>query len=262
MNTRYKIIIRSLYALLLTLIAACLAPLKRIHRAFTLWRLKPARSVLLDAHGHGRLSSNLLHHLDAEILRRGGFSYAVLFLIGCALLFGRAAHAQPTSLNPYQPNYITIPSNIVITNIWTNGAAGLTLSNTTSFTLTNGQFANLNSGAYDTIRQYNGESILASVTWTNPLVTAAGLGLTTWWDVTADGTNWTTTHPFVWTIPDPGGSNTVVAWTNLNFLAIDNVRQIRLWGASNIMVGVANVPNTNSALVNWFQFSRSQEIKY
>lgn len=187
---------------------------------------------------------------------------AIIALLVAFLLPRANAQTAPTSLSPYQPNYITVPSNIVITNIWTNGAPGITLSNTASFTLTNGQFANLNSGAYDTIRQYNGESILASVTWTNPLVVASGLGLVTWWDVNADGTNWTTTHPFVWTIPNPGGSNTVVAWTNLNFLTIDNVRQIRLWGVSNIMAGVANVPNTNSVVVNWLEFSRSQEIKY
>ena len=171
-----------------------------------------------------------------------------MIAILAALMWPAQVKAQPTSLSPYQPNYVTTPTNMTATGFFTN---------TGSFSLTNGQYL-LISGCADTIRQYNGESILASLTWTNPLT--VGAGLTTWWNVAADNTNYTTTQPFVFTIPSGAGSNTVVWWTNLTFLQLDNVRNLKLYAMSNNLVGTG--PGTNTMTVNWLQFSRSQEIKY
>jgi len=177
-------------------------------------------------------------------------NYAALTVL-CTLGFSlqpSALQAQPTSLSPYQPNYITTPTSLTAPGFFTNAS---------SFTLTNGQYL-LISGCADTIRQYNGESILASLTWTNPIT--VGAGLTTWWNVAADNTNYTTTTPFVFTIPSGAGSNTVVWWTNLTFLQLDNVRNLKLYAVSNGLVGTG--PGTNTMTFNWLQFSRSQEIKY
>ena len=61
-------------------------------------------------------------------------------------------------------------------------------------------------------------------------------------------------------IPSAAGSNTVVWWTNLTFLQLDNVRQIKLYAVSNYSTGTG--AGTNSMAWNWLEFSRSQEIKY
>lgn len=178
-------------------------------------------------------------------------NYAALAVL-CTLGFSlqpSALQAQPTSLSPYQPNYLTTPAAMTATGFFTNSG---------SFSLTNGQYLLMSSGCSDTIRQYNGESILGSFTWTNPIT--VGASATTWWDVTADGTNYTTTHPFVMTTPAGTGSNTVVWWTNLTILQLDNVRTLKLYAISNGLVGTG--PGTNTMTVNWLQFSRSQEIKY
>lgn len=98
MKNRFSLY-NSLGLLMSLLIAALVAPCKWIHRQFTLWRLQPARKSLLDAYGHGQLTSNLLHKLDADILRRGGFSYLLLLLFTVGLLYAPRASAQTSSLD-------------------------------------------------------------------------------------------------------------------------------------------------------------------
>ena len=170
----------------------------------------------------------------------------VCLIIGLLAVCALPAKAQ--GLQPFQPNYLTTPTNLTATGWFTN---------VSSFTLTNGQYLVLTSGGADTIRQYNGESLLDSVTWTNPAITSAGL--TKWWDVTADGSNYTTTHPFV-TFTPQNGTNSSVSWTNLPIQTLDNVRYIKLYAVSNSLVGGG--PASNTATINWLQFSRSQLTKY
>lgn len=80
--------------------------IKLIQRKFTLWRIRPTRSALLEEFGNGRINSKQLHALDAQVLKRSGFSYLTIL---AALLAGVSAKAQTT----------TQVNNLFPTNGWT-----------------------------------------------------------------------------------------------------------------------------------------------
>jgi len=107
---------RFLWLAALGLQALIIAPIKWVIRKFTLWRLQLSRRVLLDEYGHGRLTSNLLHRLDAEILRRGGLAALLALMLG----FGLNARAQ--SQNPAIITATNLPAWPLFT--MTNGAPG------------------------------------------------------------------------------------------------------------------------------------------
>lgn len=246
MNHLYNIV-GSLTWLLHLAIVAFLAPFKWLHRKFTLWRLEPARKTLRDAYGHGRLSSNLLHSLDADILRRGGFSYALLFLIGCALLFGRATHAQlvPSAFQTGAPNFWRDDTNAC-------PAPGLALTNSQLTTFTAG---GTNSFKL-TLRQDHGLGIFVTCISSNP--TGGGTGYLGW-DVASDGTKFTTKQPFWFTFPVPASASaalvTNVYYTNIDRTVLNNARSLQLTAASNSLIAAsgsagATVGNTNTIIVS------------
>ena len=57
-----------------------------LNRKFTLWRMRPARSILNEEFSNGRLNSKQLHKIDAEILRKCGFKYVTLAAIAATAL--------------------------------------------------------------------------------------------------------------------------------------------------------------------------------
>lgn len=181
---------------------------------------------------------------NAGFLLQGAIMLAITAILA---VFAMPAQAQfgNGGLTTYQPNYLTIPTNITVSGVFTNA---------TSFSLTNGQYLAVTSGGTDVIRQNTGESIFASVTTTNAAATSATL----YFDVTADGTNYTTFHPFALTIPTPG-VGTFIGWSNYSTLVMNNVRNVKFTAATNAAVGTGN---TNTATVNWLQFSRSVQKQY
>jgi hypothetical protein len=184
-------------------------------------------------------------------IKKSTFAIAAMMVVIIGLLAAfliPPARAQSLGgnggLTIFQPNYLTTPTNITVTGQFTNA---------TSITLTNGQGFAITSGATDVVRQNNGESILLNETGTNVNTTAT----ITYWDVTADGTNWTTDHPLVIAITP--GNATVQHWTNIPPVFLNNVRAVKLSALTNSLVGTGN---TNTVTLNWIQFSRSQVIQY
>jgi hypothetical protein len=119
--------------------------LKFLHRKFTLWRLRPARQSINDAHGQGRINSKQLHDLDAAMLRRVGFSYLVALVCLFAALI-TPAQAQLT-VTPgagtiaYAKVYpLTNSTTFTIATGGTNLAtASLTVINSQAFPITPGR---------------------------------------------------------------------------------------------------------------------------
>ena len=112
------------------------APFNWANRKFTLWRLRPARSVLLDEHGSGRLNSRQLHQFDARMLQRCGFSYLVAMICALAML-AISASAQVTSQN--LTTLTNLPATLAGTSASTNAGTTLTLWQNSGIAL-GGQF--------------------------------------------------------------------------------------------------------------------------
>lgn len=71
--------------------------IKLIQRKFTLWRIRPARSALLEEFGNGRINSKQLHALDAKMLKRSGFSYITILAALLAGVSGCTTSQQTTA---------------------------------------------------------------------------------------------------------------------------------------------------------------------
>jgi hypothetical protein len=208
-------------ALLLSLCHAVLYPFKWIHRQFTLWRLRPSRMSLLDAYGHGRLTSSLLHKLDADILRRGGLAALWMLLFCVALLTGPNVRAQLTNIN--YPNYQSGQPNFFYND--TNYASFVSLAGAgQSWT------AGATNAYIKTIRQNQGLSLFLAV-WSTNTAASTTTNYTVKFDVTGDGYTWTAgngAQPFIWTVPLAGKTpGTNVFWTNIPASTLSNVRKMQ-----------------------------------
>ena len=105
-----------------------------------------------------------------------------------------------------------------------------------SSVLTNSQTKTVNSESVPVYRD-RGMGFFATFFGTN----ATAATVTFKFDVTYDGTNWTTIQPFVWGAT-LNSTNPVVAYTNLPSTALDNARGIRLASIQN--------SHTNSIIVS------------
>ena len=229
MTYHYKHIFCSLWLLFHRLLSAALVPIKWIQRKFTLWRLEPARLALNRAFEQSRITSVQLHHLDAQILRRGGFHYLWMLLFCVALLTGPNVRAQLTNIN--YPNYQSGQPNFFYND-----------TNYSAFVVSNGYSQSFTAGSTNTyiktIRQNQGLSLFLAV-WSTNGGLASNLSATNYtlkFDVTGDGSTWTRgsgAQPLTWSVNIPGpwpGTN--VFWTNLPITTMSNVRKIQVTGVS------------------------------
>lgn len=137
-------------------------------------------------------------------------------------------------------------------------------TNATPFTLTNGgaaTFAANSTNSYEqVVKQNNGLSVFVQVISSNSLAGNGTLG----WDVTPDGSTYTTTEPLKFTFPQANTSNNVAQvsgllatnlyWTNWPASTLNNVRDIQLTTATNALVGGG--PTTNSCTYKvWYSYS-------
>ena len=146
-------------------------------------------------------------------MRRTSVLTAVIIALLCLSFEARAQ---------YQPNFWQ--------NILTNGA----------ITLTTGQISNTAAISKPiTVRQGKGLAIL-------PMLAGSGASTSPTWfffDVTADGTNWTTTQPLSFSV-NANGTTLQRGYNLFAYTALDNVRQIRLAQATNataVTIGVTNI---------------------
>jgi hypothetical protein len=103
--------------------------------------------------------------------------------------------------------------------------------------LTNEVAVVLNSTNTVNLYRDRGLSMVVSVGTTN----ASSSPVTVWLDVSADGTNWTTTGPVVWSFTLSGTN--AIAWTNFPKAALDNMRRVRVATLSNGHSGFVWVTN-------------------
>jgi hypothetical protein len=94
--------------------------------------------------------------------------------------------------------------------------------------VTNGTVRQFDVLTYSTIYRDRPVGIFAHLTSTNSNTDPISLNF----DVAASGTNFTTTHPFVWTIT-PDGTNRLVYATNFPASLLDGVKNVRLTSADN-----------------------------
>ena len=148
------------------------------------------------------------------------------------------AQAQPYSV--YQPNFYRQDTNA------------------TPLTLTNGQArvfpANGTNSYEQTVRPNTGLSVFVMVVSSNSVAGNSKLG----WDVSHDGTIYTTTQPLTFTFPTAaavtGTLSTNVYWTNWPGTVLNNVRDLQLTTATNALVGGG--PTTNSATYYlWYSYN-------
>jgi hypothetical protein len=99
------------------------------------------------------------------------------------------------------------------------------------------------------IRQNRGSSWLLKVHGTNSVTTG---NLTIGFDVTADGTNWTSAQPLQWTVA-LNGTNRVTYWTNFSIASLSNVRYVFPTLATN-----ANT-STNAIVIDFLQESHASD---
>ena len=104
-------------------------------------------------------------------------------------------------------------------------------------TMTASSTSNVNSGVI-LVRQHRGIAIVPAFTGSG----ASTLNVTFKWDVSADGTNYTTTQPLSLVVP-ANGTNAVIAYTNVPATYLNNVRYLRVSsvanGATNSLTGVS-----------------------
>lgn len=132
----------------------------------------------------------------------------------------------PYSISVAQPNFFRV-DNVS----WQN------------FTFTNGQARTFTANATNTLEltlpQDSGISIFVTTICTNANGTAQLLG----WDVSADGTNFTSNRPLKFSVPgNATGTNTY--WTNVPATFLNNLRSIQLTLATNVIVVGADNSNT------------------
>jgi Tfp pilus assembly protein PilE len=156
----------------------------------------------------------------------------VCFIISLLALCALPAWSQPTTLTYANgaPNFVTPDTNAFPLTLAASAGTNYTANGTNSLD--------------KTLRQDHGVSAFVTVISTNASATTVTLG----WDVTEDGTSYTTTRPIQWAVPaNFVGTNTY--WTNWSSLQVNNLRQMQLTLATN-----------NSAytvkLIN-FQYSQS-----
>jgi len=202
-----------------------------LNRRFILWRTRPARQALLEAHGNrGLINSHQLHALDSAILSKSGFAYllAILALLSALTLPARA------DLFSYKTVQFT---NAVSGPLTTNGQIIL---------------------AANQVLTVNSDPI--------PIAAKRGLGLwgltqcsgaatyaeTNTFDVGTvylGATNWTTTHP-ISLISTPNGATLAINWANIPDTTLNNASLIRWATAMN-----GPVQSTNSVEASWSTYS-------
>ena len=173
--------------------------------------------------------------------RKSIVSLAVLLMAALAILaLWKIPPAQADTFSVYQPNFYRQDTNA------------------TPLTLTNGQAkvfpANGTNSYEQTVRQNTGLSVFVMVVSSNSVGGSGKLG----WDVTDDGSLYTTTQPLTFTFPTAaavtGTLSTNVYWTNWPATVLNNVRQIQLTTATNALVGGG--PTTNSATYYlWYSYN-------
>jgi hypothetical protein len=84
------------------------------------------------------------------------------------------------------------------------------------------------------VRQNRGLAIMPEF----KILSASTANLTFTFDVSRDGTNWSTTGPFVWVIA-ANGTTLVRGYTNLPPTALDNINWIRLTSVANAATNTA-----------------------
>ncbi len=146
-----------------------------------------------------------------------GSRFIAFILFLCCLLFiqfvAPPAHAQV----------------VVLGNVFTNQ-----LSNTTTTASTVG---NVDASPFR-LRAHTGLAISPSFT----LLSTAGAGTFTFgWNISVDGTNWTTTLPLTLALAC-NGTNTVTGYTNVPGSWLDNARYIRLDSMACTSTNVATNP--------------------
>ena len=167
--------------------------------------------------------------------RKSIVSLAALLMAALAILaLWEILPAQADTFSVYQPNFYRQDTNA------------------TPLTLTNGQAATFPAGGTNsykqTVRQNVGLSVFVTVISSNSVGGTGKLGF----DLTPDGTVYTTTQPLTFTFPTAaavtGTLSTNTYWTNWPSTVLNNVRQIQLTTATNALVGGG--PATNSATIN------------
>ena len=148
------------------------------------------------------------------------------------------AQYSPYGLTPQQPNFYRSDTNAFPLVLAASAGTNYTAGTTGSLSLT--------------LRQDVGLSMFLSVTAPNSGTNTSNGVVSVWFNVTADGTNYTTTSPIVWTqsITVPAGStNTMVGWTNFPNTVLNNIRKVQITQLTN----TCGVPIT----FNWFKYSYS-----
>lgn len=140
---------------------------------------------------------------------------AIIGLLMALTLSARADNTQPYAFAPQQPNFYRLDSAAFPCVLTNGGSLVFPAGGTNSLKLP--------------VRQDKGLSFFVRMGTTNPSTGSATLK----WDLTPDGTNYTTSQPLQWVIT-PGNSTTNgLWWTNIPPAVLNNVRAIQLTGFSN-----------------------------
>lgn len=131
----------SLWLAILQLLGLVTGYFRIIRRALSQWRLDDFCRAARDS--FSRDTRNLLRHLNASLLRRGGLSSLFMLLFCVALLGAPRASAQTTALNNFPLTNMppTLGSNVVyyMTNVvQLTKNCGLSVAGRTTATITGG----------------------------------------------------------------------------------------------------------------------------
>ena len=152
-------------------------------------------------------------------------------LLAALLLLPVPAQAQGVpGTTPYQPNFYRTDTNASPLTLTNGGAAVFPQNGTNSIE--------------QTVKQNTGLSVFVTVISSNSVGGTGKVGF----DVTPDGTVYTTTQPLSLSFPTAaavtGTLATNVYWTNWPAATLNNVRQIQWTTATNALVGGGPTTNT------------------
>jgi len=157
------------------------------------------------------------------------FLLTFLLLLAAFLLPQVKAQGVPGT-TPYQPNFYRTDTNASPLTLTNGGAAVFPANGTNSIE--------------QTVKQNTGLSVFVTVISSNSVGGTGKVG----WDVTYDGTVYTTTQPLSFSFPTAAAVTGTLAtntyWTNWPAATLNNVRQIQWTTATNALVGGGPTTNT------------------